>query len=290
MKTQTSVYLGISAAVLLSSIVRSQEVQSTILSDKIRQGDGVIDLLKEIEGNTLATYFNQTGGLLLLGADLNEDASGNEGNSSVGVAIKTAQLSITTTAGDFTFTDFFTSTTSMLRESGAANTGQYYTMFGQGGSSQITGTGPVDISRFDDVMWFENISFQGQITSALLKVSLLNTPGSRRTDAESFFDFSGGFEEFALFSAADAVLLEEAGIGMQQAPSGLNYASTESASSAIKEALAGIPADPEAPAPDVESTPVSTPPAAPSPPLAALASMAALLVWKKRAALKNARS
>jgi hypothetical protein len=253
----------------LASSAYSQSFEATVLTDRIYKGQGVIDLLKNIEGNSLASYFNETGGLLLLGADLNENNSGNESNKSIGVAIKAAQLSISTTAGDFTFKDFFTGTTSMLRESGSSASSQYNTLFGQGGSSAITGKGVVDASNFDDILWFENIDFKGDITSAKLSVSFLETPGSKSnpTAAESFFDFSGGFEEFALVSTADAVLIEEKNNGMEEAPSGLKYEKAGSATAAIKEALAAnsppaSPSEPAAPSAPIPSAPI--PPSEPA--------------------------
>lgn len=310
----------LASLLVLAGTAHSQDFEATVLTDRIYKGEGVIDLLKNIKGNSLASYFNETGGLLLLGSDLNESNSGNESNKSIGVAIKAAQLSISTTAGDFTFKDFFTGTTSMLRESGSSVASQYYTLFGEGGSSSISGKddddkadggkgkNEVKVSNFDDILWFENIDFKGDITSAKLSISFLETPGSKPTAAESFFDFSGGFEEFALISTADAVLVDEENDGMEDAPSGLKYEKVGSATAAIKEALAANPpqatpsepAVPSAPIPSGEPTsgssggsssaPVSTPPAAPSPPLTALAAMGALLLWKKRHHLKSARA
>ena len=206
----------------------AQTIQSTVLADKIHSGSGVIDLLKSIGSSDLNSYFAQTGKLLLLGVDVNEDNSGNESSHSLGVAIKDAQLAITTTDGNFTFKDFFTSTSAMLKQTGSATAADYYTMFGQGGSSQITGTGSLNISKFDDVMWFENINFTGDITSAKLAVNFLDTgkDNNKSTSAETFFDFSGGFEDFALFNVADAVLLERANIGIANAPAGVTYATT----------------------------------------------------------------
>lgn len=110
---------------LLSSFAGAQEIVSRTLTDAIYRGDGVINLLKDISGSQLTQYFNQTGGLLLLGADINEDNSGNESSTSLGVAIKQVQLSISTTDGDFTFGDFYTSTTAMLREAGDTTSSEY---------------------------------------------------------------------------------------------------------------------------------------------------------------------
>jgi hypothetical protein len=285
--------------VLLLSHAGAQEVVSRKLSDAIFRGDGVINLLNNISGSELTQYFNQTGGLLLLGADVNEDNSGNESSTSLGVAIKQVQLSISTTAGDFSFGDFYTSTTAMLREAGSTTSSEYYTMFGQGGSSQITGSGAFDLSSFDDVMWLENIMLTGTITRAELSITLLTTPSSRTSSSESFFDFSGGFEQFALLATADAVLLEEADIGVAAAPTGVTFTPTETVTEAIVAAApttttvdtttttptdttttTTTPVDP--PITTTTDTTLTSPPAAPAPPWLVVVGLAGLILLKTR--------
>jgi hypothetical protein len=277
--------------VLLLSHAGAQEVVSRKLSDAIFRGDGVINLLNNISGSELTQYFNQTGGLLLLGADVNEDNSGNESIKSQGVAIKQVQLSISTTAGDFSFGDFYTSTTAMLRAAGGTTSSDYYTMFGQGGSSQITGSGAFDLSSFDDVMWLENIMLTGTISRAELSITLLTTPSSRASSPESFFDFSGGFEQFALLATADAVLLEEADIGLVAAPTSVSFTTTETFTEAIVEAApttttppadttTATPVDP--PITTTTDTTLTSPPAAPAPPWVVVVGLAGLLLLKTR--------
>jgi len=149
-------------------------------------------------------------------------------------------------------------------------------MFGQGGSSQLTGAGGTDLSSFDDVLWLQEIMLTGTITRAELSIAFLETPKSGSSDAESFFDFSGGFEDFALLSTADAILLEEAAIGVTEAPSGVTFESTESATGAI-----GAAAPVSIPDPVVsEGTALASPPAAPAPPWMVVAGLAGLLLLK----------
>lgn len=287
-------------ALALSGISQAQTVESRSLTDKLHRGSGVIDLLRNISGSELNSYFNETGKLLLLGVDVNENNSDNESSSSLGAAIKNAQLSISTTDGDFTFTDFFTSTSSMLRETGSNTAAAHNTLFGQAGSSQITGTGSFDISNFDDVMWFENINFTGDITSATLTVNLLDTGRNNTASngSEKFFDFTGGFEDFALLSAADAILLENANIGMANAPADVVFASTgRTAVDAIAEATGGGGGGGTGGGGGGGDTgggtgtgggggDVVTPPAAPMPPFLAVVLMAALMLWKQRKFLR----
>ena len=290
------------AATVLPCGARAQTVESRALTDKIYRGEGVIDLMNNISGSQLAKYFGQTGNMLLLGVDVNEDASGNESSKSVGVAIKDAQLKLTTTAGDFTFRDFLTSTTAVLRETGNNTPGTYYTLFGQGGSSQITGSGTFDISRYDDVMWFDNINFTGDILSATLSVKFLDTPPSKSSPnaSEQFFDFSGGFEDFALFNVADSVLIENANLGVAEAPADTTFATAPTVTTAIEQNLASAEGTgtttggSSVPGETTDATgggiaggagDIVSPPAAPAPPVVIVGIMAALLLWKQRSFL-----
>ena len=278
-------------ATIISSLVlmfatpfaSAQLVNSTNLTDKIYQGDGVINLLKNISGSNLSNYFNQTGGLLLLGADVNENQSGNENKDSLGVAIKQAQLRITTTNGDFSFGDFFTSTTAMLRENGSSTPQQYYTLFGTAGSNTITGsTSSFDLSKFDDVLWLENIAFTGDILSASLRITLLDPPSRNPTASEQFFDFSGGFEEFALLSVADAVILENANLGMGALAPDISFGSTTTVTESLTSKEVIEPAVEEsAPIPVVSSPPAAmTTPAAPAPPWTVVLAMAGIVLFR----------
>lgn len=199
-------------------------VVSQALTDAIYRGSGVIDLLKDVSGDQLASFISEGDGRLLLGVDVNEDNSGNENSDSLGVAIESIQLAITTSDGDFTFTDFFTSTTALLQKAGESGASEFYTLFGQSGSSQITGSGTFNLSTFDDVLWIETNDLSGAITGAKLTVTFLETQkGTQATSADSFFDFSGGFEDFALLNAVDAAMLESANIGTDSAPADLVY-------------------------------------------------------------------
>jgi len=192
----------------------------TVLTDKIRNGSGVIDVFKDTSGAELQDYLQS--GSLYLGVDLNEDASGIESSTSAGVAIKQMRLIITTTDGDFSFGEFHTNTTAMIQETGASGTQEYYTLFGSAGSNQITSGSGFDISSFDDVVTIGNIQYTGDIIGARLNVTFLNTANAG--DNESFFDYSAGFEEFAILSSGDAAALDSANIGLgAAAPAKISY-------------------------------------------------------------------
>ena len=62
----------------------------TVLTDKVRQGDGLINIMTDVSGEELTSYLE--GGTLYLGVDVNEDASGLESSLSSGVAINGASV------------------------------------------------------------------------------------------------------------------------------------------------------------------------------------------------------
>jgi hypothetical protein len=214
-------YLTIVVAVIgLAAVLPARAEIPTVLTDKVRQGDGLIDILTDVSGEELTTYLE--GGTLYLGVDLNEDASGLESSLSSGVAIKEMELVIQTTAGDFSFTDFYTNTTALIQEAGTTDAQEFYTLFGSTGSNELTSSSSgFDISSFDDVVEIQNIDFQGEIIGAQLRVSFLDT--ATAGDNEDFFDYSNGFEEFAILSSPDATLLDSAAIGVSDSPTALAY-------------------------------------------------------------------
>jgi hypothetical protein len=184
------------------------------LTEKIHKGSGTIDLLIDILPTELQEYLAQ--GTMFLGVDVNENAEGPETSKSAGLAIKDITLSLQTTDGDFSFSDFYTNTTAMILEAGADSAEEFYTVFGATGSNQINGgTGGFDVGAFDDVIELRNITVDGDIIGASLSVTFLETADNAGFN-ESFFDFSNGFEDFAVFSEADAQVLESANVGITE--------------------------------------------------------------------------
>lgn len=252
-----SVFLLLIAVLSFSSIVALAQVPIT-LTDKIYKGEGSIDLMKDLGTADLSSYLNSNGELKL-GLDVNENQSGNESSSSIGIAIKEIELVITTSAGQFSFNDFYTNTAAMILESGSTEAKEYYTAFGQSGSSQLTGgSSDFDLGSLDDVITLSGISYEGTLLSATLNVTFLGT-STQGGENESFFDFSGGFEDFALLGEQDATILESADIGIEAAPTQIVYQETS------------IPAPP---------VPASS--GAPAPPLFFLVALGALYLIKVR--------
>jgi hypothetical protein len=193
----------------------------TVLTDTIKSGSGIIDVMKDVSPAELESALS--GGTLFLGADLNEDASGLEKSTSQGVAIKEMELILQTTAGDFSFTDFYTNTTALILEAGSDQAAEFNTLFGQTGSSELSSSvSGFDLSTFDDVIEIRNIDFDGDILGAQIRVSFLDT-APKAGDNESFFDYSAGFEDFAILAEADARILDNANVGLADAPTTVTY-------------------------------------------------------------------
>jgi hypothetical protein len=225
------------AALLLGTGARAEI--PTVLTDTIKQGSGTIDVMKDVTSAELQQALS--GGTLFLGVDLNEDASGLEKSTSQGVAIKEMELILQTTEGTFTFTTFYTNTTAMILEAGATEAAQYNTLFGQTGSSQISSSvAGFDLSTFDDVIEIRDVSFTGEILSAQINVKFLDT-AAKAGDNESFFDYSAGFEDFAILAQADAQILDNANIGLADAPTTVTYTTSTPSGGEIVAAPSGTP-------------------------------------------------
>lgn len=211
----------------------------TVLTDTIKSGSGSINVMKDVTASELQEALS--GGTLYLGVDLNEDASGSEKSTSQGVAIKEMELIIQTTEGTFAFNTFYTNTTAMIKEAGSATASEYNTLFGQSGSSQITGgTAGFDLSTFDDVIEIRDVSFTGAILGAQINVKFLDT-ANKAGDNESFFDYSAGFEDLAILSATDARILDGANIGLADAPSTITYTTFTPSGGNLAAAPSGTP-------------------------------------------------
>lgn len=234
------------------------------LTDKIHNGSGEMNILKDIGGEALMSMLDENG-TLYFGVDLNENASGNESRDSVGIAIKQMELLITTTAGTYSFRDFYTSTTALILEQGASQAQEFHTMFGRIGSSSIT-PGQMDssLAAYDDVVQINNIQVEGQVIDARLVVRFLDTDASSRGENETFFDYSNGFEDFAILNRSQAQQLEAARFGMDDAPQTVSFAET------VSPLLADT------------SGAGTTAPGAPAPPALVLGVLGVLLVIRQR--------
>jgi hypothetical protein len=187
------------------------------LRDKIHKGSGVIDILKNVTPEDLKKYFCESNGILFIGVDVNEEASGNESARSVGVALSEVILTVVTTDGSFSFRNFGTSTTAAIKENGSPIAKRFYTLFGDIGSNEIAGKKVAG----DDVMWINDVFFTGDVISATLYVFLVDTGKKPKTPNEQFFDYSNGYEELSILNATDAIKIEERRTGIDRAPCGV---------------------------------------------------------------------
>jgi hypothetical protein len=213
-------------ALIFSADFAAGQDSSRSLTDRIQRGSGTINLLRNLSAGSLADYLNMDG-TLRLGIDVSENASGNESNSSLGIAIKSLELILVTTAGTFSFDDVFTGTIALIRESGTPQDSSFNVLLGQSGRNSLTSSTPgFDLRKFDDVIQVRNIEYEGSILSANVNVTFLDTPGQGRANDE-FFDFSGGSEDFSLLSTSDAAALDALEIGHAEARSnGVTFLST----------------------------------------------------------------
>jgi hypothetical protein len=194
-------------------------------------------------------------------------------------------LTISTTKGDFKFSEVFTSTMASLRDENGEKASNYYTMFGQNGPNELKGIGSTDLTSFQDVMWMTGIDLSGTITEAKLEIRFVETPEKKGTVTEEFFDYSGGFENFALLTAADAALLESQSIGEKKVSDAVKFTNADPVSVAIAAAIAN-----ENGGNGGNGGGVVVPPGAPNPPLMILAGMGLLMVWRNQRQKSNEKA
>ena len=155
------------------------------------------------------------------GFDINESANGTEKSETQAVAVEYAWLEVTDSngtrnfgkapAGTSVITDskFFTETQATLAPKGTTSRSVYYTLLGKSGSSQITGT-ITDINRFDSTLKIvipAGVTFTGTVSKAVLHIRFLDV-NIGLGDPETFYDFTGGFEDIALLVNSDSQLLD----------------------------------------------------------------------------------
>lgn len=264
---RSSAKLRLAAILGVLALASSVQAQAPVaLTDRIFKGSGSIDLLKDMTGGELSSHLSSNGALLL-GINLNEHGQGLESADSIGVAIKSVSLMITTSSGSFSFSDVYTNTTASIKESGSKTADSFHTLFGETGSSRITGSSG-NIS-FDDVLSVNNVSVTGTIQSASLNIDFLTTDGKKGDSNADFFDFSAGFEDFAVVSAGDFDAVDAANIGVSAAPGQISFNQSDSGSPTANLGNANNVARVAEASPD-------SPPGAPLPPLTLVAAMGAL--------------
>jgi LruC domain-containing protein len=206
-------------------IAQGATVTSTRLKGVIEKGTGDIDLLKSgVQSRNLTmaqleAFRRDNGGKLAFAVDVNEAASGSEKASSLGVTVESARLEVTTSAGVVTFDQFSTRTQTSVSAVGQGSRSIHYTLIGDAGSRQITGSTSSDIngSSFDATIRIPVGIDLSTASAARLVVKLLET-NPALGDPEAYYDYSGGFEDVAIVTAADAAYLDQLAPGQADAP------------------------------------------------------------------------
>lgn len=221
MKTMTTL---ISFCLLVCNPVQA-EIYSYLFKDVISNGNGNINLLSprnnklEVNGALLEQFRLDNNGALVFAVDVNEASDGSENADSQGLAIKRAELTLSFGAETEVLTVFSTRTQVLLQEKGTTEPQLFHSLIGVGGSSlisphiksELTGT------SIDSTIRFAIDRVLTDVTAASLVVELLDTEVSLG-DPEAFYDFSNGFEEIALLTAADVAYLESLERGIAFAP------------------------------------------------------------------------
>jgi len=198
--------------VLLGRATLSQTAPTSLkLTDTIKQGTGVINLLNSKDAMTapmLEAFRSDNAGNLSFAVDVNENSSGLETPQSQGVAITSASIVVTfadrTTK---TYSHFSTETQALIAPFGSTARQLYSTLLGDAGSSSITPR-RINTQDFDSTLKFAVPDDLSTATSAVLNVQLLNTDPSFG-DPENFYDYSGGFEDVALIPSATSKYLDQ---------------------------------------------------------------------------------
>lgn len=219
----TALLLGITCC----HVASAQELLSIRLTDVIKsQGTGNIDLLKDVSISQLEQFRVENDGVLVLGVDVNEAASGTEKASSQAVALKSVRLTVDFDDGSRQIYDSAdnccsTETQALLAEVPETSRQLYYTLLGESGSSRITSNNAVQ-DIFDSTLKIAvpDVLYDpdgAQATNAKIQIVLLQT-NDALGDPEAFYDFSAGFEDLALLNAVDTAFIDTYSAGREEAP------------------------------------------------------------------------
>lgn len=205
--------LVILAGLTLAGVVQALTPPTSLkLTDTIAKGVGDVNLLKDLTASTLegyrATYGSKTG--IAFGVDVNEAASGTEKASSQGVTVADAWLEVV--IGGVTKTyghsgNFYTETQALVAPANTTARSTYYTLLGETGSARITSNSSIQ-KIFDSTLKIMVPDSLAGATSAVLHVRFLD-PNVKLGDPEAFYDFTAGFEDLAILTAADAKYIDE---------------------------------------------------------------------------------
>lgn len=212
--------LAAAALQAVSPVVHAQTAPASVrLADVIKSsGSGRIDLMRAsgnvpiaaaaLEAYRLDHVDTSTGEprhYLALGIDVNENNKGMEQSTAQGITIAAVTLTVVRPTGTTTYTGFRTATRALVAPAGSTTRASYATALGEGGSSRITARNAIQ-AQFDSTLDLFVPDRLDDASSAVLEIRLLAV-NTALGDPESFYDFSGGFEDLALLDRADAYYL-----------------------------------------------------------------------------------
>lgn len=182
------------------------------LTDTIVKGVGDLNLFNNMSASQLegyrATYGSGVG--LSFGVDVNEAANGTEKASSQGVMVADAWLEVVISGVTKTYGhsgNFSTETKALVAPVNTTARSSYYTLLGETGSARITSNGSIQ-KIFDSTLKIMVPDSLVGATTAVLHVRFLD-PNVKLGDPEAFYDFTAGFEDVAILSAADSKYIDE---------------------------------------------------------------------------------
>ena len=225
MNRPTANLAAIATLALMVTPAHAADVVSTRLKGVVDKGYGEINLLtagvqsRNLTMAQLEGFRRDNGGKLAFAVDVNEAANGLEKSASQGVAVEYARVEVTTAAGVVKFEQFSTQTQSSVARAGQTTRSLWYTLIGDAGSRQITGSSTSDVngSSFDATIRIPVSIDLSTATAARLVVKFLDT-NQQLGDPEDFYDYSNGFEDVAIITAADATYLDRLAPGRVEAP------------------------------------------------------------------------
>lgn len=197
----------------------AQTLTSARLADVIRaNGRGDINLMMSqggvpISATQLEQYRQQNTDTTLgferkylsLGIDVNENNKGSETSNAQGITIASVSITVTRASGTTVYTTYRTRTQALIAPAGTTTRNRYYTALGESGSSRITGSNQIQ-NQFDSTLDLFVPDSLADVTAATLQIVLLDV-NKTLGDPESFYDYSGGFEDLALLTQQDAYYL-----------------------------------------------------------------------------------
>lgn len=218
-------YLKLAILLIISNISIAQE--SIRLTDVVKSnGTGKIDFFKDITASQLEQIRIDNNGMIIIGVDVNENASGTEKASSQAVTLGSLTLTITYSDNSQQIFDTnngccITETQSLIAQTPNVQRTPYYTLLGETGSSRITANNNIQ-EVFDSTIKIEvNNSLynpeQGiEAISVVADIVWLDT-NVTLGDPEAFYDYTNGFEDLALLNAEDAAFIDDYAAGRDEA-------------------------------------------------------------------------